>query len=363
VDDQAFFDNMLNSIGTATDFIYLEMYLFESGEVSNRFIDAFVAATERNVSVYILLDDYGCQGLEQKDRQRLTDAGVQLCFYNPVHYGRLRRSLFRDHRKLLLIDGLVAYTGGVGITDEFDSVSHPRHYWHDAMVKVTGTCAGDWQALFEDSWGYWGEAMSRPVNKAGAPAQAEQRGRVVEGHSVTHSEVIRSFIHRIRNADRRVWLATAYFVPSRKFRSALRRQAEAGVDVRLLLPGPHSDHPWTRHMGRHFYDNLLRSGVRIFEYQPRFLHMKILLCDDWVSIGSSNVDRWNFRWNLEANQEIDDAGFATLVEQQFNEDFSDCDEILAGEWKHRSWWQRIVIWYWAQVVRFLSWMSYNRKGK
>ena len=353
---------MLDSINAAADFIYLEMYLFETGEVAQRFIDAFIAALGRGVSLYLLLDDYGCHGLESKDRQRLIDAGVQLRFYNPVRYGRLRRNLFRDHRKLLLVDGVSAYTGGVGITDDFDSGSHPRHYWHDAMVKVTGTCVRDWQVLFEDSWVRWGTPMSQPLKDISGEG-FRQRGRVVESHSVTHSEVVRSFVHRIRNTEYRVWLATAYFVPSRKIRRALCRKAESGVDVRVLLPGPHSDHPWTRHMGRDYYDQLLRSGVRIFEYQPRFLHMKILLCDNWVSIGSSNIDRWNFRWNLEANQEIDDSDFAMQVERQFAEDFPACDEILASTWKRRSWWQRIRIWYWSQVVRFLSWMSYNRKGK
>src|SRR5690606_26145988 len=111
-------------------------------------------------------------------------------------------------------------------------------------------------------------------------------------------EVRRSFVRAVRAAGRRVWLATAYFVPSWKLRRALRRAAHRGVDVRLLLPGPITDHPGVRHAGRRLYSRLLRNGVHIFEYQPRFSHTKLMLCDDWVSTGSSNSDRWNLHWNL-----------------------------------------------------------------
>jgi phosphatidylserine/phosphatidylglycerophosphate/cardiolipin synthase-like enzyme len=174
--------------------------------------------------------------------------------------------------------------------------------------------------------------------------------------------VIRSFVKYIRGANKDIRLASAYFVPSRKIRRALCRRAAQGVDVRLLLPGPHSDHPWVRHMGRRYYDKLLRRGVRIFEYQPRFMHMKVLLCDDWVSIGSSNIDRWNFRWNLEANQEVKDSEFALAVQQLFEKDFADSVEIDIEEWRQRPLWVRLNIWYWSIVVSILSWFSFNRKS-
>jgi len=363
VDGDHFFDDMINEIKQAQSYTYLEMYLFESGCVAKRFIDALLQVSERGVKVYLLLDDYGSLGLEQRDRNRLQAENIFLSFYNPLHYGRFRRNLFRDHRKLLLVDGRVAYTGGTGITDDFDRASHPKHFWHEAMIKVVGACVADWQVLFEDSWGKWASAMSHTPPEYMSAGQFAQSGRVVESRSFTHSEVIRSFVHQIRSAQQCVWMATAYFVPSRKMRRALCIKARAGVDVRLLLPGSHTDHPWARHMGRHFYDELLRSGVRIFEYQPRFLHLKMLLCDNWVSMGSSNVDRWNFRWNLEANQEVDDNRFAQEVRQQFEQDFPDCDEVQLASWIKRPWWVKVKIGYWAYVMRLLSWMSFNRKNK
>ncbi|MDE2449865.1 MAG: hypothetical protein KGO22_12900, partial [Gammaproteobacteria bacterium] len=131
-------------------------------------------------------------------------------------------------------------------------------------------------------------------------------------------------------------IMSAYFVPSRRFRKALRRAARRGVDVRLLVPGPKTDHPWVRHAARRFYGKLLRNGVRIFEYQPRVLHGKMALCDDWVSLGSSNLDRWSFRWNLEANQEIESAAFAAQAAAIFAADCDDSHELNRRHWRRRA---------------------------
>ncbi len=152
-------------------------------------------------------------------------------------------------------------------------------------------------------------------------------------------------------------MTTAYFVPSWRMQRALRKAARRGVDVRLLLPGEHTDHPAIRHAGRRFYYRLLQNGVRIFEYQPRFAHSKVLLCDQWSTIGSSNFDRWNLVWNLEANQEIDDQHFANTVQQMFNDDFAQCVEIDVETWHKRPWHRRFLEWYWGWVDGLLYWFS------
>jgi cardiolipin synthase len=164
-------------------------------------------------------------------------------------------------------------------------------------------------------------------------------------------EVRRSLVNHVRHAQHKVILATAYFIPSRKLRRALRQAARRGIDVRLLLSGPRTDHPAIRHAAHRFYLRLLRNGVRIFEYQPRFLHNKVILIDDWVSIGSSNVDRWNLRWNLEANQEIQDAAFAMQVETMFQRDFGHCLEITYENWRKRNFYSRLLEWFWGMLDR------------
>jgi len=187
-----------------------------------------------------------------------------------------------------------------------------------------------------------------------------QPGRVVVGQGALRAEMQRSLVTRLRRAESRVCISTAYFVPSWKVRRAIRYAANKGVDVRLLLPGPFIDHPVIRHAGRRFYLRLLRNGVRIFEYQPRFIHSKVALCDDWVSIGSSNIDRWNLRWNLEANQEVSDPGFADTVAAMFQDDFLVSREYKLEEWQRRSWYRRLLEWFWGGVDRLLERHSRRR---
>ena len=361
VDGEQFYYAMLESIANAKNYILLEMYLFESGKTANQFIDAFIQATARGIQVCLLLDHYGALKLTSQDRIRLTDHNIKLVFYNPLQYGRWRRNLFRDHSKLLCVDGVVAFTGGAGICDEFNPQQYPKLYWHDAMIKIQGPNVQDWETLFGENWRQWTTGplpMTTTATTTDSSAHTEgdngQLGRLTQSRALSSSEVIRSFIKHIRGAERHAWLVTAYFVPPWKFRRALRRSAKSGVDVRIMLPGPHSDHPGVRHMGRRYYERLLRDGVRVFEYQPRFLHTKILLCDHWTSIGSSNVDRWNYRWNMEANQEVDDTEFSTQVSKQFEADFQDCIEFHYKEWRHRSRYRHLLEWFWGRIVAFLA---------
>jgi phosphatidylserine/phosphatidylglycerophosphate/cardiolipin synthase-like enzyme len=356
VDGGRFFPAMLAAIDGARHFAALEMYLFESGRVADRFIRALVAAARRGVAVYVLLDHYGSLALRENDRAQLIAGGVRLAYYNPLQFTLWRRVFYRDHRKLLIADGVVAFVGGAGVTDEFDPASMPSgRHWRETMIEVRGAVVRDWIELFGE---VWQRSAGVVLSLALAPEIAgTQRGRVVSNHARSLWEVNRSLLKRIRAAKQRVWLATAYFVPSWKLRRALRGAARAGVDVRLLLPGPHSDHPGVRHAGRRRYGGLLRHGARVFEYQPRFMHQKVFLCDEWVSIGSSNVDRWGQRWNLEANQEVEDADFAQRAHDMLEADFAAAVEMTYESWRKRSWYRRALEWFWGRVDRLLERME------
>jgi cardiolipin synthase A/B len=343
VDGGTFFPAMLGSIAVAKSHILLEMYLFESGQTADRFIDALSAAAGRGVKVFVLLDHFGAFYLRRRDRERLAESGVELASFNRLRFGRRLLNLPRNHRKLLLVDGEVAFTGGVGITDQFDPAAFPNSYWHEIMVEIRGPCVLDWQSVFKETWE---RSCDRPLDLPQGPARkgrGSRPGRVVlHARAAAKSEISRSFINRVRHAERRIWLATAYFVPSWKLRRALRRAARLGVDVRLLLPGPRTDHPSVRILGRRYYGRLLRDGVRVFEYQPRFLHAKVLLVDDWLSIGSSNLDHWNHRWNLEANQELEDPVLVEKVRSLFVSDFAKSREIGLREWRERPRLERLM---------------------
>lgn len=353
VDGGEFFSAMLEAISTARRYILFEMYLFESGEVAERFIDALTAAAGRGVRVCLLLDDFGSFLLRRKDCQRLEEGGVEIAFHNPLKVGRWLLNIPRNHRKLLLVDGEVAFTGGAGITDRFDPALHPEHYWHEIMVEIRGTCVRDWQILFRETWE---RAAGPPLGlPAPVPSPAGAHSGRLAVHTRARGEITRSAINRIRRSENRVWFATAYFLPSWKLRRALRRAARAGRDVRLLLPGPYTDNPAVRLLGRRYYGKLLRDGIRIFEYQPRFLHAKLLLCDGWVSIGSSNLDHWNHRWNLEANQELEDAEILSRVETLFEADFAHSEEVTLAAWLRRPRLERaaehILAWVMALTTR------------
>lgn len=358
VDGPHFFPAMLGAIAQARETVLLEVYLFESGAVADRFIDALTAAVRRGVSVYVLLDDFGCLALSRRDRQRLRDAGAHLTFYNPLRFTGVRHNLFRNHRKLLLVDGTVAFVGGMGLTDAFAPAEGEP--WHDTAVRIEGPVVADWQLSFVRTWNLWSRhALTLPP--AHPARTGMQVGRLALSAGLQRTEIKGALLKRVRAAERRVWIATAYFIPARRLRRALRQAARSGIDVRLLLTGPQTDHPAVRHAGRRFYGQLLRAGVRIFEYQPRFLHAKVQLCDNWVSIGSSNVDRWNFRWNLEGNQEVADAGFAAETQAFFERDFALSQEITQADWARRSRWARLQEWAWGAIDLWMERRSQSRR--
>jgi len=361
VDGSNFLPLMLDAINSARETILLEMYLIESGSVVDRFITALLDAAERNVQAYLLLDDYGAIGLKQRDRERLEHRNIHIAYYNRLHSHSTLQNLYRifllhqehvlyrNHRKLLLLDGQTAFVGGTGLVDEFDPPGHPEMQWRETMIRIQGPVVADWQQLFTTTWNQsTAQALSLPDINPGEHADA-QRGRITVNDIERYSEVMLSLTSHIAHARHRVWFATAYFLPRWRIRRALKRAAKSGVDVRLLLPGPITDHPAVRYISHRLYGQLMKNGVRIFEYQPRFFHAKSVLCDDWVAIGSSNFDRWNLRWNLEANQEIIDEVVARQVKEMFEQDFSNSVEYSYEQWYRRSWFKRLLQWFWKQV--------------
>jgi phosphatidylserine/phosphatidylglycerophosphate/cardiolipin synthase-like enzyme len=299
-----------------------------------------------------LLDAFGAASVSQQQRRHLTDRGIQLALYNPIEFSKHSLALFRDHRKLMLVDGHTAYVGGAGLLDEFDSIREPQTNWRENMVRIRGSNVLQWQELFADNWQRWSDTelqLRRPQI-----SDCHDEGRVTMTRGPQFLEIKRSFLNHVRNARERVWLCTAYFVPSRKLRRALRRAARRGVDVRILLPGPITDLPWVHYLGQRYYSKLLADGVRIFEYQHRFMHAKLVLCDNWVSIGSCNIDRWNLHWNLDANQEVRCSAFSLDTINMFDNDFANSREITREQWKKRSTLHRLIISFSALFVYTLE---------
>lgn len=320
IEGKQFFPDLLEKISSSKTSIYIEMYLVTSGEITSRVIDHLVEAAQRGVKILLIFDDVGCRGLSLSDKQRLEKSeNVELRIYNPLQVKKGWANIFRDHRKLIIIDNTFAYIGGAGIADEFylgaKSAGGQKRSppWLDIMVKVTGPLVSDMTKLFSLTWR---KVSQTPVNVPAVEItepefcwQGAPRYRLLASRGLRRSRIKKSMLNHINSSVHRVWLVNPYFYPSRSIRRALQRAAKKGVDVRLILPSSNTDHPMLRYAGQHFYGALLKSGVKVYEYRTTFVHAKALLCDAWASVGSYNLDLWSLRWNLEANIETNDANF------------------------------------------------------
>ena len=368
VDGPQFFPRLLQCIDAAERRVDVELYLVEDGRCAEHLVDALVAAAARGVRVRCLFDGFGCLKLGQKTRQRLLDGDVELRLYNPLNLRLKFRNLHRDHRKLIVIDETCCFVGGTGATDEFWDPEKPDEHWHEVMVEISGPLLHDWRRLFDAQWALclrkriWQFPLPQRLPKIPEnPEPGNGMGRVAYAAARQHRDILHSLIRNLQRARTRIWLATPYFLPTGRVRRELLRAARRGVEVRLLLTSRNTDHPPIRYAGQRYYPRLLRAGVRIHEYQPHFLHLKMVLIDDWVSIGSCNFDHWNLRWNLEANLEAVDANLSSSVAESFEQDFLRSKEIDLQIWHARPLRMRIYQRLWGLLDR-LAINIFNRSG-
>lgn len=357
VDGERFFPEMLGSIESARETLLLELYLSASGEVMDRFIAALCDAAARGVQVCLLFDHFGARDLRQADRERLCGSGIQLRFYNPIAFSKLFSNFSRDHRKLMIADNRVAFIGGAGLSDAFVAVlsRRPDTPWHELMCRLEGPVVSDMSDLFIEQWRRHGGVLKCRLRErtSGTGERGRAEVRVLTSAGPSNQQIKFSVLRMTRESRQRVWICTAYFLPSFALRLALRRAARRGIDVRLLVSGPLTDHRWIYHASKRYYRRLLKAGVRIHEYQPRMLHAKIALIDDRVSLGSCNLDHWNLRWNLEANIEVCEPRFAVEVEQLLIDDFGQSREITAAEWARRPWYRKLRELVWAMISQWI----------
>lgn len=355
VDGGEFFPAMLDAIGGAEESVALVIYQVASGKCADRWIDALAAAARRGLDVYVLADRFGAFPA-RSELDALTDAGVRLAWFNPPRLFRPLVNLFRDHRKLLVIDGRVGFIGGYCLTDEFDPKCTDRP-WHDMAIEVEGPTVADMLSELERDWDTYGEGDVAIVAKDAKPGTA--RTRLVRHHPRRRRDIRRAAHERMQTARERLWFVTPYFAPTRRMRRALRRAARRGVDVRLLLSGPITDHPTVRTAGWRHYGRLLRAGARIFEYQDRALHMKAVLVDDWVCAGSCNFDHWGMRWNRDANLETDAQDLVRAFATMLSHDFSASDEITLAEHRARPLFDRVRQWFGSFVDLWIVRSAYR----
>src|SRR5690348_8861914 len=218
-DSDRIFRRMLEAIAAARESVLLEMYLVESGTVARRFIEALAVCAQRGVRVHVLFDGFGSLGLRAADRRRLSDSGVHLTFFNPLALRRRLQNFLRDHRKLLVIDGALAFVGGVGLADEFIDGKRGRLAWRDLMLEISGPVVSDWQTAFARNWSRSGGSPEVPEVTPASPDEqaiaAGALGRLALSEAGHRSILANDVVARIDDALRRAWIMSAYFVPSR----------------------------------------------------------------------------------------------------------------------------------------------------
>lgn len=334
------FAAMLEDLRGAASEILLETYILRDDETGRRFQEALVAASRRGVRVRVLADAFGSMHLGAKFWSGFREAGIEARLFHRLGVP-VRRFFFRDHRKILVVDRRVAYTGGMNIGDEYGSALIPKdRVFRDTHARVEGPAAAEMAAVFREGWrGAKGSDFSlEPVvcaDTAGARVMVldSRPGRGAHELSAALAAIV-------GGSRRRLWMTEAYFAPRRRVGGILGRAAARGVDVRLLLPG-RTDVRTVRHAGHGFFADLLRRGVRIFEYQAAVLHAKTIVADGRVSVvGSSNIDFRSFERNAECNFAMFDAPIAEELERQFLADLGQSEEIRMREWRRRAWLHR-----------------------
>ena len=340
----AFFPAILNAIKEARDSINFEVYIFEPDEIGQQFIEAFKERARAGVEVRLLLDGFGGMKLKKRYRDELREAGVKITRFRPLSLRSLPRFYKRTHRRAIVIDGRVGFTGGAAVSAKWKGNVGNAHEWRDSMTRVTGPLVSGIQSAFAENWVYCcGEVIAGPrffprIDRGEGPCSLS----VISSPSDALQPIRLLFWLSFINARHRLWICNSYFIPDRRLRVAVIKRARAGVDVRVLVPGNHTDALPVQAAGRSYYDELLAAGVRIFEYQPAMMHAKTVVVDGaWSVVGSANLDERSMELNEENILGIADRDFAGAVEKGVAADLERSREIHLDEWRKRPIYKRI----------------------
>jgi cardiolipin synthase len=332
---EAAFAAMFQAVAAARQEVLLESYIFKDDAVGRAMLDELAAAARRGVMVRVLADALGSWATGSRFWRDMARRGIEAHLFNPL-FKHLWYQPFRDHRKLLIVDRSIGFTGGMNIGVEYGSPSAPGGPWRDSHVRVIGPAAWAMAIVFNEGWEHAGGQPIDLPPLAVAPDLPGARVLVLDARPMRgNREAASSLIAIAAAARKRLWITNAYFAPGHSAIRVLADAAHRGVDVRLLLPG-RSDVPIVRHAGHGYFANLLHRGVRIFEYGGAVLHAKSLVADTHLSVvGSTNLDFRSFLFNAECNLVVFDAPFATRLEQTFEEDLTHSTEITLPAWQTR----------------------------
>lgn len=348
------FPPMLEAIAAAKSTVHLATFIYGAGEVPDTFGAALIAAARRGVTVRAVLDSNGAANAPKDLIKKMEKAGCQVSWFLRAQWYDWERYNHRSHRRLLVVDGTVGFTGGVGIADEWSGNGDSPKHWRDTHVRITGPSVASLQAAFIDSWN--GCTNELPLDAVLFPP-LKQEGDisiciVQSNPSGGTSSAQRAYAGLIAGAGRTLAISNAYFLPSPPFVDALIKAKARGVDVKVIMPGPYHDEPAVRRASRRTWKQLLEGGVELYEHQRTMLHAKVVVVDDLVtSIGSINFDPRSFTLNAECAAVMLDAKVAANAMRVFGEDLGQSRRVTMDDVRNRGFFDRVAdsLCYWVRA--------------
>ncbi|MFE5854364.1 phosphatidylserine/phosphatidylglycerophosphate/cardiolipin synthase family protein [Streptomyces sp. NPDC056500] len=338
------FPAMLESIRNAEHTVDMMTFVYWRGDIARQFAEALADRARNGVRVRLLLDGFGSRLIEKDLLDLMDRAGAQVAWFRkPLYLSPLKQN-HRCHRKVLVVDESVAYTGGVGIAEEWCGDAGSENEWRDTHVRVSGPAVDGIAAAFAQNWAECHDSLFDDHDRFTThSAQGDAVVQVVRGSASFGWQDMQTLIRvMLESAQERFRLATAYFAPDPYFIDLICAAARRGVEVEILLPGPHTDKRVCQLAGQHHYEELLECGVKIFQYQPTMMHAKVITVDRITSlIGSTNFNRRSLDHDEEVMLAVLDASFTATLDGHFDEDLQVSQRIEKGRWKRRSHAQRL----------------------
>lgn len=341
IDGQETYKEVFGAIAKARDYVLVNFYIVNNDRVGNRFKDALIERAKAGVRVYFLFDEMGSNKLSRHFLRELTDAGVECNYFgtNRRWWSRLQLN-FRNHRKIVVVDGREAFLGGLNVGDEYLGEVASIGAWRDTHLKLSGPTVQAVQLVFLEDW-YWACGEAPELSWTADPRPANQQAAIIPTGPADPADSWQLVVAEAANTSRkRLWIASPYFVPDEGVLTALQAAALRGVEVRILLPQK-ADHLLVWLSSFSFLEDTLPFGVRILRYQPGFLHQKVMLIDDRLAtVGTANLDNRSFRLNFEITALSQDRAFVSAIEEMLTEDFKATIETKVEDFTKRPFWFR-----------------------
>jgi cardiolipin synthase len=340
------FPAMLEAIRGARESVELCTYVYWRGEIAHQMAEALIERAKAGIQTRLLLDALGCFKIEKELVQKMEEAGVQVARFRPPTWFGLHRLNYRTHRKILVVDGHIGFTGGVGIAEEWTGNAQDPEHWRDTHCRIDGPACIDLQLGFAENWTEaTGEELvlnERSLKPQGTISIQTTLSGAGKGSPSAEKLVLDIF----DAATKRLWITSAYFVPTGIVRKSLMRAVARGVDVRILTNGRYGNHQVTRWAGHVSYTPLLRNSIRLYEYDATVLHAKVITIDNnWSLLGSVNIDNRSLALNDEIAISFKDADITQLLDMHFEDDLKHSTEIKLQYWLERGYHKKALMYF------------------